>query len=256
MCGRYLLTSAPEAVRALFGVDENPDFPPRYNIAPAQPIAIVCEEGGARVLRLMRWGLVPAWVKDPADFSLLINARAETVRDKPSFRAAIRHRRCLVPADGYYEWRAEGARKQPLLIAPENRGPIAFAALCETWSGPHGEEMDSVAIITVPASADLADIHDRMPAIIAPHDFALWLDCKNGDLDAALALLKPAAQGTLRFRPVSPKINRAADDHAGLIAPYAPPRTVAQPPAPAGKSASKPVRKKPKRRDEGQGSLF
>src|SRR5919108_69229 len=141
MCGRYAITSAPEALRRLFGYQETPNFPARYNVAPTQPIPIVRLQDGRRRFALVRWGLLPAWVKDPRTFSLLINARCEAVTDKPAFRAAMRRRRCLIPADGFYAWKAVGKSKQPYYVRLKSGEPMAFAGLWETWIGPNGEEM-------------------------------------------------------------------------------------------------------------------
>jgi putative SOS response-associated peptidase YedK len=173
MCGRYAITSAPEAIRALFRYDERPNFPLRYNVAPTQPIPIVRLVDGKRQFALVRWGLIPAWVKDPKTFSLLINARGESVTDKPAFRNAMKRRRCLIPADGFYEWKQVGDRKRPYFVRPQGGGPIAFAGLYETWTGPNGEEQDTAAIVTTTANRTLADIHDRMPVIVPPEAFDL-----------------------------------------------------------------------------------
>ena len=132
MCGRFVITSAPAALRQLFGYVEQPNFPPRYNVAPTQPIPVVLVENGARHFRLMRWGLLPGWVKDPKGFTLLINARSETVLEKPAFKRAIRRRRGLIPADGYYEWKAVDGRKQPFFIHRADGAPLGFAAVFET----------------------------------------------------------------------------------------------------------------------------
>jgi putative SOS response-associated peptidase YedK len=167
MCARYVITSPADAVRALFGYDERPNFPPRYNVAPTQPIPVARLFNGARSYALVRWGLLPAWVKDPKTFSLLVNARGESVLGKPSFRNAMRRRRCLIPADGFYEWSA-GAPKRPYFVRPKSGAPIAFAGLWETWTGPNGEEVDTAAIVTTRANRALAAIHDRMPVIVAP----------------------------------------------------------------------------------------
>jgi putative SOS response-associated peptidase YedK len=139
MCGRYAITTAPEAIRALFGYLEQPNFPPRYNVAPTQPVPIVRMVEGKRQLALVRWGLIPAWVKDPRTFSLLINARGESVLEKPAFRNAMKRRRCLIPADGFYEWKVEGGRKRPYVVRPKDGEPIAYAGLWESWMGPNGE---------------------------------------------------------------------------------------------------------------------
>src|SRR5579884_58758 len=145
MCGRYVIISTPEAIRAFFGYAEQPNFPPRYNVAPTQPIPVVRVVNGKRSFALMRWGLLPSWVKDPKTFPLLINARGESVLDKPAFRNAMRRRRCLIPTDGFYEW--QPATRQPYFVRAKRDAegaapPLAFAGLYETWTGPNGEELD------------------------------------------------------------------------------------------------------------------
>lgn len=220
MCGRYVITSAPAAIRALFGYPEQPNFPARYNVAPTQPIPIVRLAEGKRQFVLMRWGLIPAWVKDPKGFSLLINARAESVLDRPAFRNAMRRRRCLIPADGFYEWRETGGRKQAFFVRRRDGSPFAFAGLCETWTGPNGEELDTAAIVTTTANRTLSVIHDRMPVILPDQAFDLWLDCAKVDAETAAALLVPARDDALEAYQVSPAVNRVANDTSALIAPY------------------------------------
>lgn len=242
MCGRYVITSPANAIRALFGYDERPDFPPRYNVAPTQPIPIVRLDNGKRSFALVRWGLVPAWVRDPKKFSLLVNARGEFVLDKPSFRNAMRRRRCLVPADGFYEWR-DRAPRRPYFVRAKSGGPIAFAGLWETWTGPNGEEVDTAAIVTTRANRLIAAIHDRMPVIVPPEAFDLWLNCAKADATTAAALIVPAPEGLLECYEVSPAVNRAVNDDARLIGP------AAQDPAPAS-SASVADSKKKKRDDQ------
>jgi putative SOS response-associated peptidase YedK len=253
MCGRYVITSPPEAIRALFGYVEQPNFPPRYNVAPTQPIPIVRLVDGKRQFALVRWGLVPSWVKDPRTFSLLINARAESVIGKPAFRAAMRRRRCLIPADGFYEWQPVGERKRPFFVRRKSGGPFALAGLWETWSGPNGEEMDTAAIVTTNANRTLAAIHGRMPVIVPPQAFDLWLDCANVEATTAAALLAPARDDLLEAYEVSPAVNRVANDSAALIAPVAA-AALAVAPA-AGAAAGKARAKKPKKPDD-QASLF
>ncbi|WP_150496733.1 SOS response-associated peptidase [Roseibium aquae] len=216
MCGRFALTATPEDVRALLGYLDRPNFPPRYNIAPTQPIATVRQAGAERRFHLVRWGLVPSWVKDPASFTLLINARAETAAQKPSFRTAMRHHRCLIPASGFYEWRRTPEGKQAYWIAPPDGGVIAFAGLWDTWSDPDGGEIDTAAILTVPANRTIGRIHHRMPAVLDPEDHAAWLS--TGDVMArdAQALLKPAGEDDLVAVPVSDRVNKVANDDAGL----------------------------------------
>ena len=218
MCARYVIISPAAVVRALFGYDERPNFPPRYNVAPTQPIPIVRLSEGKRSYALVRWGFLPAWVKDPRTFSLLINARAESVLDKPAFRNAVRRRRCLVPADGFYEW-SDTTPRRPFFVRPKAGGPIAFAGLWETWTGPNGEEVDTAAIVTTKANRTLAGIHDRMPVIVAPDAFDLWLDGAHVDATIAAALMVPAPDTLLECYAVANAVNRAANDSPELIAP-------------------------------------
>ncbi len=260
MCGRYTITSAPEAYRALFRYPEQPNFPPRYNIAPTQPIPIVRLEQGERHFALVRWGLVPSWVKDPSGFSLLINARGESAAEKPAFRNAMKRWRCLIPADGFYEWRPAGARKQPYYIRAKSGTPLAFAGLWETWEGPNGEAVDSAAIITTRANGPLSDIHDRMPVVVPEDAFDLWLDTAHVDVTTASALIAPAPDDRLEAYPVSTAVNRTANDNAALLQPVD--LDAAPPPKPKRKPAAKmprPKREKEKKVDkknDGQGALF
>ncbi|MGE0202674.1 MAG: SOS response-associated peptidase [Hyphomicrobiaceae bacterium] len=213
MCSRYSLTSPPEAVRAYFGHANAPNYPPRYNIAPSQPVAIVrLDERRERELALVRWGLVPSWVKDPGTFAMLLNARAETAATKPSFRGAMRHRRCLVPADGFYEWIGEKGAKRPHLIAPAAGGVMAMAGLWEHWMGADGSEVESMAILTVAANRLVSRLHDRMPAILPPEHFEAWLDTRQMTADEAQALLVPAPESLLAIAEVSPKLNNPRNE--------------------------------------------
>ena len=254
MCGRFVITSAPEALRQLFGYAEQPNFPPRFNIAPTQPIPVVIIENGIRHFRLMRWGLLPAWVKDPRSFTLLINARSETVQEKPAFKNAIKRRRCLIPADGYYEWHVSEDRKRPYFIHRRDGQPFGFAGLAETWVGPNGEELDTVAIITAPASADLAELHHRMPVAIAPEDFERWLDCRADGVEAAMLLLTAPQEGGFAWHEVSLRVNRVANDDAQLLLPMTEEERAAEEPKPVRKAASRKAAAAPS--DDGLGSLF
>jgi putative SOS response-associated peptidase YedK len=251
MCGRYVVTTAPAAIRDLFRYPEWPDFPPRYNIAPSQPIAVVRLGDGGRHFALMRWGLLPAWVKDPANFALLFNARGETAAEKPAFRAAMKRRRCLIPADGFYEWQREGSRNRPFFIRARSRQLLAFAGLWETWTGPNGEELDTAAIVTTEANATLKPLHHRMPVIVPPDAFDLWLD-PNADAKFVQSLIAPAADDLLEAYAVSTAVNRAANDGPALLAP-APDTPPAEDEAPKPKRAP---RRKADAADDGQGSLF
>jgi putative SOS response-associated peptidase YedK len=256
MCGRYVITSTPEAIRALFGYAEQPNFPPRYNVAPTQPIPIVRLADGKRQFALMRWGLLPAWVKDPKSFSLLINARGESVLDKPAFRNAMKRRRCLIPADGFYEWKQVGEGEQPYFVRLKSRQPFAFAGLCETWTGPSGEELDTAAIVTTNANRTLAHLHGRMPVMLPPEAFDLWLDCAHVEATAAAALIAPARDELVEAYKVSTAVNRVANDSEVLIMPAAlaaaSPASAAAPAAVADADAKS---KRSTKRDD-QPSLF
>jgi len=251
MCGRFTLTSAPAILRQAFNYAEQPNFPPRYNVAPTQPVAVVLASEGARHFQLVRWGFIPAWVKDPKAFSLVINARSESVLEKPAFRNAIRRRRCLVPADGYYEWQAGGARKQPFYIHPRDGAPMGLAGIAETWVGPNGEELDTVAIVTTAAREEMAHLHARVPVLIAPNDYACWLDGGEAATAEAIRLLQPPPSGSLAWHPVSVEVNRVANDHAGLLERIEPVE-VAEPEKPEASSR----RTTRRAADMRQGSLF
>jgi putative SOS response-associated peptidase YedK len=230
MCGRYSLTSSPEALRRLFVYDENPNFPPRYNIAPTQPIAIVTQARGAdggrvRHFMLARWGFLPGFVKDVGDFPLIINARSETAASKPSFRNAMKRRRCLIPADAYYEWLRSGegrkATRRPFLFRRADGAPMGLAGLWETYCSADGSEIDTACILATGANRATAAIHDRMPAIIEPEDFSLWLDCEETSAAEAQALLKPAGEDVLEFFEIGPQINKATSMGPQLQEPLA-----------------------------------
>jgi putative SOS response-associated peptidase YedK len=223
MCSRYTLTSPHEAVRAYFGYFNEAVFPPRYNIAPSQPVAIVRNTYKHEPeMALVRWGLIPAWVKDPRTFKMLINARSESIADKPSFRAAVRHKRCLVPADGYYEWTARAGAKRPHLIRPRDRGLMAIAAIYENWLGADGSEIETMAILTTAANATTSVLHDRMPVIIPPEHFDLWLDCRPGTTTEVAHLLAPAPDDLLDIVEVSRKLNNSRNEGPEVQEPAAP----------------------------------
>jgi putative SOS response-associated peptidase YedK len=253
MCGRYCITSAPEAIRNLFRYKEQPNFPPRFNVAPTQPVPIVRAEGGERRFALVRWGLLPPWVKDPKTFTLLINGRGETVSDKPAFRNAMKRRRCLFPADGFYEWKDDGGRRRAFHARKAGGGPLAFAGLWEVWTGPNGEEMETAAIVTTQANATLATVHHRAPVIVAPDAFDLWLDCARFDERAAADVIAPAADGLMEVYEVSPAVGRVANDTPDLVTPLtdAEAAALAVPAAPAQRPA-----KRKQDHGSGQGSLF
>ena len=234
MCGRYTLTSAPEAIRALFRYDEQPNFPPRFNVAPTQPIAIVRLHEGKRQFALVRWGLLPSWVKDPKAFSLLINARGESVTDKPAFRNAMKRRRCLIPADGFYEWQAGGARKRPFYVRAKSRRAARFRRavgdLDRAERRGDGNGGDRHHARQPHAGA----IHDRMPVIVPPEAFDLWLNSNEVDATTAAALITPAPDSLLEVFEISTDVNRVANDNPKLIEPVVPGQ-----PAPASEARRK-----------------
>lgn len=224
MCGRYSLTTAPEALRRLFDFVAGSNLEPRYNIAPTQPAPVVrmMAEGAARELAMPRWGLIPSWAKDASIGNRTINARSETVAEKPSFRSAFRQRRCLVPADGFYEWRREGGIKQPYRIGMKDGGAFAFAGLWERWLGADdGEAVDSFTILTTEANRKLRPIHPRMPVILAPESYETWLDTSPETVERALAVLRPFADQPMAFYRVSTRVNNPRNDDPDCLTPIA-----------------------------------
>jgi putative SOS response-associated peptidase YedK len=218
MCGRYASTLPPEMMVELFRLLKSVDMVPRFNIAPTQPIVAIWEQEGRREARFARWGLMPGWVKDPREFPLLVNARVETMAEKPAFRDALKHGRCIIPASGYYEWHTNPDKsKQPYYITMEDNQPMALAGLYASWMGPNGEEIDSVATITVAANAQLSEIHDRMPAILRGDEIEDWLNVRDVRAREAAQLALPLEDGALKFHPVSTRVNSARDDDPGLI---------------------------------------
>lgn len=220
MCGRYTLSAAPQRIAAHFGLDRPPRLEARYNIAPEQDVAVILQlPDGTRRLERMRWGLVPSWAQTPRIGSRLINARAETAARRPAFRSAFHQRRCLLPADGFYVWKAGPGGKQPHWVARPDREPLAFAGLWEHWENPRtGEVIRSCTLITRPAQGPLSALDNRMPAILAPRDYARWLDRRSSE--AQLGEVLEADPGiVLEFRPVSREVNNPRNDYDALIAP-------------------------------------
>lgn len=224
MCGRYSLTTPLEGLRDLFQFSERPNLAPRYNIAPTQQVAAVRLGGepAERHFVWFKWGLIPSWAKDPAIGSRMINARAETLAEKPAFRSAFKRRRCLIAADGFYEWQARGkGPKQPYHIGLKGDGPFAFAGLWEAWRSQESEErVESCTIVTTDANTLLKPIHHRMPVIVAPEDYDLWLDA-DAPAEEALALLRPYPDDAMAFHPISTRVNKVANDDPAVIEPIA-----------------------------------
>ena len=217
MCGRFTLSQPAEVIASIFQLDEVPKLEPRYNIAPTQLVPTLHKsEQHEREFQMLRWGLIPSWAKDPAIGAKLINARAETVAEKPSFRSAFRHRRCLIIADGFYEWRRQEGKKQPFYFRLLNGQPFAFAGLWERWQDPNGERIDSCTIITTEANEILQPIHDRMPVILNPYDYDLWLD-PNQNSSQLIQLLQPLPSNAMTSYPVSTKVNKPTNNTPELI---------------------------------------
>ena len=215
MCGRYELHTHPAAIALTFGLPFPPEIGPRYNIAPMQDVPVVrLNRSGERELTQVRWGLVPRWAKDPSIGARLINARAETVADKPAFRMALRKHRCLIPSDGFYEWKAIPGGKQPMHIGMKSGDPFALAGMTERWLSPEGEVLDTCAIVTTEANALLMPLHDRMPLIIAPADYERWLDKAEDDVTD---LFRPFPSEAMSYYPVSTRVNAVRNDDASLI---------------------------------------
>ncbi|HEY1328579.1 MAG TPA: SOS response-associated peptidase [Casimicrobiaceae bacterium] len=215
MCGRYELHTDPGVIALAFGLAHAPEIAPRYNIAPTQQIPIVRVNAvGERELVQLRWGLVPRWAKDPSIGARMINVRAETVEAR--LRYAFRRHRCLVPADGFYEWRRVATGKQPMLVARTDGEPFGMAGVYERWLSPDGEVLDTCTIVTTQANGLLRPVHDRMPVIVPPEQYARWLDASEEDVTDLLA---PPTDRLLRIQPVSTRVNSVQNDDASLIAP-------------------------------------
>lgn len=213
MCGRYSLSADSEVIASVFGLEHVDPIAPRFNIAPTQdvPVVRVVEDDPVRTLAMLHWGLIPGWSEDPSIGSRMINARSETVAEKPSFRTAFRKRRCLVLADGFYEWMRIGGGKQPFLIRRSDGHPFAFAGLWERWT-KGSEPIDSCTILTTEANEVMRPIHDRMPVILDPQDYGLWLDPRVVSEETLRPLLAPAPSGDIIAFPVSKRVNSPAND--------------------------------------------
>lgn len=224
MCGRYTISSPGDVVAEVFSLDAPPELAARWNVAPTQhvPVVRVPAPGAPRELALVRWGLVPAWAKDAAIGNRLINARAETLAEKPAFRGPLKRQRCLVVADGFYEWKPEGKRKQPWLFRRGDGRPFGIAGLWSRWTDPATGDLESCTLVTTTPNAVLAPVHDRMPAIVDREQFALWLDPAISDVARLLPLLAPAPDDLLRGFPVGLAVNNPAHDRPECAAPLAP----------------------------------
>jgi putative SOS response-associated peptidase YedK len=217
MCGRFTIRKRPDAVAIAAGVPvDGFDFTPRYNVAPSQPVLAFREGAAVR----LRWGLIPSWAKEPAIGARMINARGETIAEKPSFRAAFQKRRCAIPADGFYEWRRDGAARQPYFIRLTGDRPFAFAGLWERWRDPAGAAIETCTIITTAANELVAPIHDRMPVILDDAAVPIWL-APGFDAPLLASLIAPCPGGAMEAYPVGTLVNRPTVDGPSLVAPLA-----------------------------------
>ncbi len=217
MCGRYALKTPARELASHFGLDEVVDVAPRYNISPGTDIPTIRHSPeGKRVMHLLRWGLVPHWAKDPSIGAKLSNARGETVAEKPSFRDAFKRRRCLVPADGFYEWKTDGRQKQPYYFSLKSGEPIGLGGVWESWRAPNGEIVRTCCLITTGPNDIMLPVHDRMPVIVAPSDYTTWLTGEPGD---ALDLVKPYPTDAMQAWAVSKRVSRSGEEGADLVRP-------------------------------------
>lgn len=234
MCGRYNLRATPHELAEAFALFREPEWTPRYNIAPTQQIAAVrrLSAEGPREWALLRWGLIPSWSKDPSGAARMINARSESVAEKPAFRVPFRRHRCLIPANGYYEWAAQepdapppsgkksrAPAKQPYSITVKERPLIAFAGLWDRWKNPNGETWETGTILTTAASPGMGHLHERMPVILAPEDFDLWLDPRVQDVDELRGLLVPVPSERMQADPVGTLVNNVRHDSPQCLSP-------------------------------------
>ena len=217
MCGGYRLSRRKQLVEKCFdSLSDEPDWSPRFNVAPTQPVPVIRQhpKEPVRELSLMRWGLIPTWAKDPSGAARMINARSETAGSKPAFRDSLKSRRCLIPADGFYEWARAGKSKQPYCFEVNDGELFAFAGLWDRWKDPSGNWITTCSILTTTPNAVTSLVHDRMPVILDPDSYELWLDPGMSDVSAATDLLKPYDARLMRCYPISTRINHVANDDA------------------------------------------
>lgn len=217
MCGRFAQKSPAKKIAKQFKVEEVPPLTERYNVAPTQMILGIRGEGDAREATFFKWGLVPRWAKDPGIGNKLINARSETVEEKPSFREAFSRRRCIIPADGFYEWKRESGRKQPFFFRLKDERPFGFAGLWDRWEGAGGQVINSCTVLTTEANTVLRPVHDRMPVILHPEDYELWLGGCERDRTLIRELLRPYPEGEMTGYPVGSAVNSTRGGGPELI---------------------------------------
>jgi putative SOS response-associated peptidase YedK len=215
MCGRYVLSAEPQQVQQEFNLSKVPELAPRYNIAPSQPVAIITNDA-PHELTLVKWGLVPSWSKDPKAGYKMINARSDSAAEKPSFRAAFKRRRCLIPVSGFYEWTTVDGKKQPHYIFVKDKAVFSFAGLWEIWHGPDGEELWTCSILTTDANETIERLHHRMPVILDGEERDIWLNNDTGVAELKL-LMKPFDANQIDYYPVSKAVNSPNNDNPTLI---------------------------------------
>ena len=221
MCGRFSLSTPADIIARFFNLVAVPKLKPRYNIAPTQDCPVVRFDAETKQcsLDMLHWGLIPSWAKDKAIGNRMINARSETAAEKPSFRSAMKTRRCIIPADGFFEWKKNGKSKRPYFIFRADRSLLAFAGLWESWNNPTDGVIESFTILTTSPNEQMRELHDRMPVILEPEEFATWLDPDTENATALAPLLDPAPDGILSFHAVSTRVNKPQNDDVSLIEP-------------------------------------
>ena len=220
MCGRFVFDIPPDMLVATFGLAELPAVQPRYNVAPTQQVPVIrASSDGCNRLDYLQWGLIPSWAKERSIGSKMINARSETVTEKPAFRQAVKYRRCLVPASGFYEWVQEGKLKLPYSLQVKGGSPMVFAGLWESWKGPEGETVESCTILTTAANPLVQVIHERMPVILHPGEYGVWLDRNINDASSLTHLFQPYPADLMEMRRVSPLVNSPKNDLVQLLNP-------------------------------------
>ncbi|MDM9382938.1 SOS response-associated peptidase [Chlorogloeopsis sp. ULAP01] len=219
MCGRFTLSVIPEVLAQAFHLEQVPDIEPQYNIAPTQMVGTVLynSQNHKREFQQLRWGLIPSWAKDSSMGAKLINARAETVAEKPAFRSAFKRRRCLVVADGFYEWQKQDGKKQPYYFRLQNGQPFGFAGLWEEWESPQKQQIKSCTILTTQANDLLQPLHDRMPVILTEQDYQMWLNCQMQEPEVLQQLLQPYKSEEMIGYPVSTLVNNPKHNSSECI---------------------------------------
>ena len=219
MCGRFTLSANPHAVAALCNLPDIPELVARYNVSPSQRVAAVRQSDGSRSLTMLKWGLIPSWSKDPKIAFSLINARGETAATKPAFRSAFKRRRCLIPADGFYEWKKEGKLKLPYHFRMADASPFAFAGLWESWSPPDGDAVETCTIVTTESNDHVKPFHDRMPVILKSESFDRWLDPLYDRTETLSTMLAPYPSGEMTAVPVSTRVNSPQNEGPECLVP-------------------------------------